>query len=270
MSPDTNFPIHPDINDLFENATFFAEAQAQFAANRSGPLTIASGNCGAFLPLPVITSSFADIASRYEAQDPAAYLPPGEDATVIAGYAAQKKAHAAAMRSKSAAFYNFFLRGSQQEGSVVHLHPLSRGTVFINTTDPYFSPPRVDYRALSNPADGEILVEYTRFTRKYFTQTSLRRFNPVELSPGANVTAPADIIADLRGRMVPSVFHPIGTAAMMPRELGGVVDEELLVYGVKGLSVVDASVQPDLPGAYTQQTVYAVAEKAADLIKARA
>jgi len=61
--------------------------------------------------------------------------------------------------------------------------------------------------------------------------------------------------------MIPSTFHPVGTAAMMPRELGGVVDEGLLVYGVKGLSVVDASVQPDLPRAYTQQTVYAVAEK---------
>jgi choline dehydrogenase len=57
---------------------------------------------------------------------------------------------------------------------------------------------------------------------------------------------------------------------MMPRELGGVVGQDLLVYGVTGLSVVDASVMPMLPAAYTQQTVYAVAEKAADLIKERA
>jgi choline dehydrogenase-like flavoprotein len=61
--------------------------------------------------------------------------------------------------------------------------------------------------------------------------------------------------------MIPSSFHPIGTAAMMPQKLGGVVDENLLVYGVKGLSIVDASIMPDLPGSYTQQTVYAVAEK---------
>jgi choline dehydrogenase-like flavoprotein len=49
---------------------------------------------------------------------------------------------------------------------------------------------------------------------------------------------------------------------MLPKRLGGVVDEDLLVYGVKGISVVDASMMPDLPGSYTQQTVYAVAEKA--------
>ncbi|KAK0742947.1 hypothetical protein B0T18DRAFT_414091, partial [Schizothecium vesticola] len=48
---------------------------------------------------------------------------------------------------------------------------------------------------------------------------------------------------------------------MTPRELGGVVDQKLLVHGTKRLSVVDASVMPDLPGGYTQQTVYAIAEK---------
>ncbi len=166
-----------------------------------------------------------------------------------------------AMRSGGSAVYNFFMRGSDQEGSVVYLHPLSRGTVTINPKNPYFSQPSVDYRALSNPADSDVLVEFTYFTRQYFLNTSLRNYGPVEVWPGANVTTPADLVAAIRSSLNPSVFHPIGTAAMMPRELGGVVDEDLLVYGVTGLSVVDASVMPDLPGAYTQQTVYAVAEK---------
>lgn len=48
---------------------------------------------------------------------------------------------------------------------------------------------------------------------------------------------------------------------MLPRALGGVVGEDLAVYGVRGLRVVDASVIPTLPGANTCQTVYAVAEK---------
>ena len=56
---------------------------------------------------------------------------------------------------------------------------------------------------------------------------------------------------------------------MLPLELGGVVDEELLVYGVERLSVVDSSVFPLLPSARLVHTVYAVAERAADLIKAR-
>lgn len=257
------FNAHPDVTDMFVNQTFIAEAQAQFDANRTGPMTIASGNCGSWLSLPVIApTAFEDITSRYEAQDPAAYLPPGTHRTVIAGYQAQKAAIAKAMRSRDSAAYNFFLRGSFEEGSIVYLHPLSRGTVNINPADPFFSPPEVDYRALSNPADLDVLVEFTRFTRRFFTETRLKDYGPVELSPGANVTTPEQIEEWLRGIMNPSCFHPIGTAAMLPRNLGGVVDETLLVYGVKGLSVIDASIMPEFPGSYTQQTVYAIAEKA--------
>jgi choline dehydrogenase-like flavoprotein len=37
--------------------------------------------------------------------------------------------------------------------------------------------------------------------------------------------------------------------------------------GTKNLRVVDASIMPIIPGANTQTTVYAVAERAADIIK---
>lgn len=55
---------------------------------------------------------------------------------------------------------------------------------------------------------------------------------------------------------------------MMPKELGGVVDTKLRVYGVKGLRIVDASIMPIIPKGNPQSTVYAIAEKAADIIKA--
>ncbi|EAQ88634.1 hypothetical protein CHGG_05253 [Chaetomium globosum CBS 148.51] len=226
----TNFPFHPDFYDMLLNQTFIAEAQAQFLANRTGPMSIASGNCGSWLSLQVITpQSWKNIAKRYEAQDPAAYLPSGTDKKVVAGYKAQQKALVKSMRSKDSATYNFFLRGGYEEGSVVYLHPASRGTVHINPADPFFSPPEVDYRALSNPTDLEILLEFTPFTRKYFLETRMKTLDPVEISPGADVTAPADIEAWLRSVMVPSSFHPIGTAAMLPQNLGGVVNEDLLV-----------------------------------------
>ena len=45
-------------------------------------------------------------------------------------------------------------------------------------------------------------------------------------------------------RRVNTMFHPTSTARMARKEDGGVVDEELKVYGVQGLRVVDASIFP--------------------------
>ncbi|KAL8961606.1 MAG: hypothetical protein Q9193_001865 [Seirophora villosa] len=64
-------------------------------------------------------------------------------------------------------------------------------------------------------------------------------------------------------------WHPVGTCAMGGDEgiEGGVVDDRLRVYGVKGLRVCDASVFPLHIAAHLQATVYAIGEKGADMIK---
>lgn len=53
----------------------------------------------------------------------------------------------------------------------------------------------------------------------------------------------------------------------MPRELGGVVDSHLKVYGTQNVRVVDASIMPFQVSGHLSSTVYAIAEKAADMIK---
>jgi len=54
---------------------------------------------------------------------------------------------------------------------------------------------------------------------------------------------------------------------MMLKELGGVVDSNLKVYGVGNVRVVDASVMPTQVSGHLSSTIYAIAEKAADIIK---
>ncbi|KAK4044308.1 L-sorbose 1-dehydrogenase [Parachaetomium inaequale] len=63
-------------------------------------------------------------------------------------------------------------------------------------------------------------------------------------------------------------MHVTGTCSMMPREKGGVVDPRLRVYGTRNLRVVDASIMPFTTRANTMATVYGIAEKAADMIRA--
>lgn len=54
---------------------------------------------------------------------------------------------------------------------------------------------------------------------------------------------------------------------MMPRSIGGVVSDRLVVHGTANVRVVDASVLPFQMCGHLTSTLYAMAERAADLIK---
>lgn len=64
------------------------------------------------------------------------------------------------------------------------------------------------------------------------------------------------------------VHTAVGTCAMGEADgiNAGVVNDMLQVHGVHALRVVDASIMPLQVGAHIQATVYAIAEKAADMI----
>jgi len=53
----------------------------------------------------------------------------------------------------------------------------------------------------------------------------------------------------------------------MPRSLGGVVSDRLVVYGTSNVRVVDASVLPFQLCGHLTSTLYAVAERASDMVK---
>ena len=67
------------------------------------------------------------------------------------------------------------------------------------------------------------------------------------------------------GEIGTTIFHPVGTAAMGPRDKG-VVDSELRVIGVEALRVIDASVMPRITSGNTNAPVMMIAEKGAEMV----
>lgn len=138
-------------------------------------------------------------------------------------------------------------------------HPFSRGGVYISTTNA-FAPPIIDPRYLSHPTDITLIREAFKFLRTIISTSAFDPISPIELSLGVAARSDEDIEAFIRANLN-TLYHPSGTASMMKRELGGVVDSQLKVYGVQNLRIVDASVIPMLPAAHLQTSIYAIAEK---------
>ncbi|EKG11391.1 Glucose-methanol-choline oxidoreductase [Macrophomina phaseolina MS6] len=90
----------------------------------------------------------------------------------------------------------------------------------------------------------------------------MRVLGPREAAPfGEDITSTEQLKKVFTARMVPTIGHECCTAAMMPRDMGGVVDPQMKVYGVKGLRVVDTSFWPMLLTAPPMGTTYAASEK---------
>ncbi|CAG5181937.1 uncharacterized protein ALTATR162_LOCUS9910 [Alternaria atra] len=146
-------------------------------------------------------------------------------------------------------------------------HPFSRGSVHIRSGNPQDAP-IIDPNYLAHPLDVEIMARCIQFVATIATQSPMSELLKPEshLPEGVDFTSLEDARRIARERLY-TTFHPTSTCAMLPSELGGVVDDHCRVYGVENLRVVDASIFPMITQGNIQATVYAVAERAADLIK---
>jgi choline dehydrogenase-like flavoprotein len=261
----------PNQNTLFNNATFLAAADAQYAATREGPKSFGRAIAAAFLTFKQFSSNYLNITNQIKAQDPAKYLPATyrKNPTLLAGYIKQREILIKAYLGDNAAIGEIPIQ-AWGHNTLAYQKPLSRGTITLNTTNPE-DMPIVQWNALTNPIEEQIFVEMVHYGRRHWTLPELARFSPVEAAPGAQYTTPEDIIQQSmsQGILNPTFSHPTCSCPMMPLALGGVVSDQLLVYGVKQLSIIDASIIPLIPATHLQATLYAIAEKASDLIKAR-
>lgn len=261
----------PNAGSLAANATFNAESLAAYVANKTGPYTRAQGNSVAFLSLSTITSSVTTLLADLAAQLPRTYLPAiYSDSALLKGFTAQRDILVKQLAQADVAAIEFPFSGAGFVPNAVQ-KPLSRGTVYLNASDPNGAPV-VTHQAFSNPFDRAQIFAAMQFTRRFFASEALDEMAPAETAPGVSVDSQEAFFSVMTaaGLMSPTFAHPSGSCPMMPRKSGGCVGADLLVYGAKKLSVIDASIMPIIPSNHLQASVYAVAEKAADLIKARA
>ncbi|KAF2106223.1 glucose-methanol-choline oxidoreductase-like protein [Lophiotrema nucula] len=148
-------------------------------------------------------------------------------------------------------------------------HPLSTGTSHISSTD-VDQPPTIDHQYLSHPADLDLHARHVRYIENIAATPSFSKLLKPEGErnhPAAFVNGDLERAKELVRLGSATNWHSCGTCAMAPKDKGGVVDEQLRVYGVNNLRVVDASIFPLEPQSNLQSLVYAVAERAADVIK---
>ena len=147
------------------------------------------------------------------------------------------------------------------------LRPKSRGSVTLASSDP-LDAPLIDPNFLAERDDVDRLIRGFKLMRTILGQPALAGYRGRELAASAEARTDAQIEQFIRGH-ADTIYHPVGSCRMGPGALD-VVDAQLRVHGVQGLRVVDASIMPSIVGGNTNAPVIAIAEKAADLIKAAA
>ncbi|KAF9256013.1 alcohol oxidase [Marasmius fiardii PR-910] len=146
------------------------------------------------------------------------------------------------------------------------LTPTSRGTISINTTEP-FDQPVINFGCLTTAFDVFGLREAIKSVWRFVGASAWDGYiigSAVAISPASS---DEELETYARANAAPN-GHIVGTASMSPKGVHyGVVDPALKIKGASNLRVVDASVLPFLPAGNTMATVYVVAERAADMIK---
>ena len=149
--------------------------------------------------------------------------------------------------------------------SVCNLNPTSRGSVRIRSAD-YRDAPAIAPNYLSTPEDRQIAADSLRVTRRILAQPALQKYQPEEFRPGMQFQSDAEL-AQLAGDIATTIFHPVGTTKMgRTDDPMAVVDARLKVIGIDALRVVDAGIMPLITSGNTNSPTLMIAERAAQWI----
>jgi len=162
---------------------------------------------------------------------------------------------------------------------------VSGGSIVLNDVDVgVFSNPLIDPAFFKEEIDLKVMREGIKDAFAFAAASAFDGYI-LEFNGPLNATFTDDAIDEWIRMTGYTAGHPVGTASMSASDAQyGVVNPDLRVKGVTGLRIVDASifvsvmthefgkyanncVQPFSTSAHPMSIVYAIAERAADLIK---
>lgn len=205
----------------------------QYAALRSGPLTMAPSQVGAFAKS---SPDYATANLQYHFQP-------------------------LSLDSWGSGLHPF----DAFTASVCNLRPTSRGSVHLKSPHAEDAP-AISPNYLDTGEDRQVAIDAMKLTRRIVAQAPLARFRPQEHLPGPQAQSD-EALLEAAGRLGTTIFHPVGTAKMgRDDDPRAVLDARLRVRGVAGLRVIDASAMPRITSGNTANPTMMIAEKGAAML----
>ena len=144
--------------------------------------------------------------------------------------------------------------------SICNLRPTSTGRVDVVSADPTAAP-RIDPNYLSTEEDVRIAARSIEITREICSQPAVSAYKPIEIKPGPQLKTPAEL-AKAAGDIGTTIFHPTCSCKMgTDSDPLAVTSANLQVKGFDNLYIADASVMPSITSGNTHAPVVMIAEK---------
>ena len=143
--------------------------------------------------------------------------------------------------------------------------PESLGWVKSKTNDP-FDAPLIQPNYLDADEDKRVVVAGLKLSRRLMHSKALSHYFDYEVYPGIEKQSDEELLQVARERGT-TTYHQMGTCRMGPKsDPTAVVDDNLKVYGLKNIRVIDASIMPTMLSANLHSGATLIGEKGSDLV----
>jgi len=151
--------------------------------------------------------------------------------------------------------------------TTTQMRPQSCGSVHIQSANAQDAP-LMQPNFFHAEEDRRSTVDALKFSRELLKQPAIARYIEAEIAPGTAVQSDDELLAYAQ-HAGGTMYHGCGTCRMGVDE-NAVVDPSLQVHGIRNLMIADASVMPAMCSGNTNAPTIMIAEKAADMLLAKA